>query len=128
MAPRRRRDVRLITVVETREFQQRAAAYMTDEERQHFVTFIAGHPEDGAIMVGAGGIRKSRWGIGARGKSSGVRVIYYYHNPDMPIFLLTVFAKNERDNLSQRDKNVLKQLVTELVKTYEARKTAPHRR
>jgi hypothetical protein len=101
---------------------------MTEEERQNFITFIAGHPEDGAIMVGTGGIRKSRWGVGARGKSGGVRVIYYYHNLDMPIFLLTVFAKSERDNLSKRDKNILKQFVTELIKTYEARKTAQHRR
>ena len=55
-------------------------------------------------------------------------MIYYYHSLDMPIFLLTVFAKNERDNLSQREKNSLKQLVTELIKTYEARQTRQHRR
>ncbi len=74
-------------------------------------------------MVGTGGVRKSRWGVGARGKSGGVRVIYYYHNRTMPLFLLTIFAKNERDNLSQRDKNMLKRLVTELVHAYEARRT-----
>ena len=112
-----------MTVVETREFQQRAATRMSDTERQDFITFIAGRPEDGAIMVGTGGVRKSRWGAGSRGKSGGVRVIYYYHNRDMPIFLLTVFAKNERDNLSQREKNTLRQLVTALVNTYEASKT-----
>jgi len=77
-------------------------------------------------MVGTGGVRKSRWGVGARGKSGGVRVIYYYHNyhnRTMPLILLTIFAKNERDNLSQRDKNMLKRLVTELVHAYEARRT-----
>jgi len=123
MAERRRSDARLITVVETREFQQRAATRMSETERQAFITFIAGHPEDGALMVGTGGIRKSRWGVGSRGKSGGVRVIYYYHNPAMPLFLLTVFAKNERDNLSRHDKNSLRQVVTEIVRTYGARHT-----
>jgi hypothetical protein len=72
MAERQRSDARLMTVVETREFQQRAATRMSEAERQAFITFIAGHPEDGAIMVGTGGIRKSRWGVGSRGKSGGV--------------------------------------------------------
>ena len=104
MAQRQRRDERWITVVETREFQQRAATRMSDTERQNFITFIAGHPEDGVIMVGTGGIRKSR-----------------YHNPTMPVFLLTVFAKNERDNLSQRDRNILKHVVTEIVSSWSDR-------
>ena len=123
MAERRRSDARLMTVVETREFQQRAATRMSETERQEFITFIASHPDDGAVMVGTGGIRKSRWGVGSRGKSGGVRVIYYYHNPTMPLFLLTVFAKNERDNLSQHDRQSLRQVVTEIVRTYGARHT-----
>ena len=61
-------------------------------QRQDFIAFIAGHPDDGVIMVGTGGVRKSRWGVGARGKSGGVRVIYYYHNRTMPLFLLTIFG------------------------------------
>lgn len=121
----------LITVVETREFQRRAATRRSEQERQDFITFIAGAPENGAIMRGTGGVRKNRWGVGARGKSGGVRVIYYYHSPDMPIFLLTVFAKNERDNLSQSEQNVLKQLTTDLVTTYRrgtAHERGTHRR
>jgi hypothetical protein len=68
MAQRQRRDDRLMTVVETREFQQRAATQMSDAERQDFITFIAGHPEDGVMMVGTGGVRKSRWAWGPVGK------------------------------------------------------------
>lgn len=112
---------RLITVVETREFQRRAATRMAEQEQQDFITFIAGQPEDGTIMRGTGGVRKSRWGRGARGKSGGVRVIYYYHSPAIPIFLLTVFAENERDNLTRAECNTLKQLNTELVTTYQRR-------
>ena len=128
MAQRQRSTERLSTVVETREFQQRAATRMSESERQEFITFIAGRPGNGAIMVGTGGVRKSRWGIGSRGKSGGVRVIYYYHNPTMPIFLLTVFAKNERDNLTERDKHIFRQAVMELVKTYGTQRTSQHGR
>jgi hypothetical protein len=120
---RQHSDARLVTVVETREFQQRAATRMSEAERQEFITFIAGHPNDGVVMVGTGGVRKSRWGVGSRGKSGGVRIVYYYHNPTMPIFLLTIFAKNERGNLSQHDKNILQQVVTEIVRTYATQPT-----
>jgi hypothetical protein len=128
MAPHQRHDEPLLTVVETREFQQRAATRMSEAERQAFITFIAGHPEDGVRMAGTGGVRKSRWGVGARGKSGGVRIIYYYHSPRLPLFLLTVFAKNEQDNLSQREKHTLKRLVTELVTRYETQSRPAHRR
>jgi hypothetical protein len=104
---RQHSDARLVTVVEAREFQQRAATRMSEAERQEFITFIAGHPNDGVVIVGTGG----------------VRIVYYYHNPTMPIFLLTIFAKNERDNLSQHDKNMLKQIVTEIVRTYATQPT-----
>ena len=115
-----------MTVVETQEFQRRAATRMSEQERQDFITFIAGAPENGALMRGTGGVRKSRWGVGARGKSGGVRVIYYYHSSEIPLFLLTVFAKNERDNLSRAEQNTLKQLTTNLVVTY--RRRAAHER
>jgi hypothetical protein len=58
-------DERLITVVETREFQQRAVARMSDSEREAFITYIAAHPEAGDLMSGTGGARKVRWGVGA---------------------------------------------------------------
>ena len=56
---------RLVTVVETREFVRRAETRMSEQERQDFITYIAGLPEDGALMRGTGGVRKSRWGRGA---------------------------------------------------------------
>jgi len=95
---------------------------MSDEERGAFITYIAENPEAGDIMVGTGGVRKVRWGVGSRGKSGGVRVIYYYHNLQFPLFLLTVFAKNERANISQREKNELKRLTPILIEAYEVRK------
>src|SRR5262245_44930631 len=52
------------------------------------------------LMEGTGGVRKVRFVVGGRGKSGGVRVVYYFHNEAMPVYLLTVFAKNEKANLS----------------------------
>ena len=67
-------------------------------------------------MQGTGGIRKLRWARGSRGKSGGVRVIYYYHDERIPLYLLTVFGKNERANLSKAERNELAKLVATLTK------------
>ena len=53
-----------------------------------------------------------------RGKSGGVRVIYYFHSEAMPLYLLTMFAKNERSNLSKAERNALADLVAVLVQTW----------
>jgi hypothetical protein len=56
-------------------------------------------------MQGTGGVRKLRWARGGRGKSGGVRLIYYYHSEAMPLYLLTVFAKNEQGESEQAERN-----------------------
>jgi hypothetical protein len=114
-------DGRLITVVETRQFQQRAATRMSDEERQAFITYIATDPEAGVIVPSTGGVRKVRWGIDSRGKRGGLRVMYYYHDDQMPIFLLTVFAKNEKDDIAESEKRVMRQVIPLLLKEYHRR-------
>lgn len=68
-------------------------------------------------MRGTGGVRKLRWGKGGRGKSGGVRVIYYFHDERLSLYLLTLFAKNEQANLTARERNVLAALVDTLVAT-----------
>ena len=62
-------------------------------------------------------ILKLRWGRGSKGKSGGVRVIYYYHDQRIPLYLLTMFGKGERANLSKADRNALSRLVSILVHT-----------
>jgi len=63
-------------------------------------------------------VRKLRWARGGRGKSGGVRVIYYFHSGVMPLYLLTMFAKNERANLSKAERNALAELVDALVEVW----------
>lgn len=79
------------------------------------VNYLAAHPKAGDLIEGTGGIRKLRWSRGGRGRSGGVRVIYYYHSEAMPLYLITLFAKNERANLSKADRNELAKLVDILV-------------
>ena len=69
-------------------------------------------------MQGTGGIRKLRWSAKGKGKSGGVRVIYYYHNGTMPLFLLTLFGKGEKANISQAERNELANFTKLLVKIY----------
>jgi hypothetical protein len=81
------------------------------------VEYLAENPKAGDLMQGTGGVRKLRWARGGRGKSGGVRVIYYFHGDAMPLYLLTVFGKNEKDNLSKAERNELAKLVAILKST-----------
>lgn len=110
----------LQTVLEMPEFNRQSQSCMDEESKNSFINYIAQHPLSGALIVGTGGIRKIRWsGNEHQGKSGGVRVIYYYYNESVPIFLLTVYGKNKKENLSQEDKNILKMIVSKIVAAYE---------
>ena len=89
---------------------------MSEQEQFDAISMIASDPECGVVMRETGGIRKVRFRLGGRGKSGGVRLIYYFHNLEMPVFLLTVFAKNEKANLSADERKALKGLVRKLTK------------
>jgi hypothetical protein len=108
----------LITVVETTSYLSKAKACMTDRERTDVVTVIATNPLVGDLIEGGGGIRKVRFAVGSRGKSGGVRVVYYYHDDRMPTFLLTVFAKNEKANLSKAERNEMAKLTKAIAKAF----------
>ena len=108
----------LITVVETASFVTDAKVCMTNEERTEAINMIAANPECGDIVSGGGGIRKVRFAIGGRGKSGGVRIIYYFHNERVPVFLLAVFAKNEQANLTRAEMNMLGNAAKMLARKY----------
>jgi hypothetical protein len=101
----------LQTVVETAEFLSRASKLMSDEQRAGIVEMLARDPECGEILQGTGGVRKVRVALGGRGKSGGARVIYYFHSQRLPVFALTVFAKNERANLTAAERNAMAAVV-----------------
>lgn len=73
-------------------------------------------------MTGTGGVRKLRWGRADRGKSGGVRVIYYFHSDDMPLYLLTIFGKGDKDNLTKQERNSLAELTRQLISIWIGKK------
>ena len=87
---------------------------LTDDEFQAFQEELISNPEKGAVIRGTGGFRKIRWGIQGRGKSSGVRVIYYNVLDNGRIYLALLYTKDEQDNLSAVQKAQLKQVTDEL--------------
>ena len=104
------------TITELPEYIKRSEVLLNQQECKDVIDYLAEHPKAGDMMEGTGGIRKLRWSHGNKGKSGGVRIIYYYHDKRIPLYLLTMFGKNERANLSKADRNSLAKLVDILVK------------
>jgi hypothetical protein len=102
---------RLITVAETPVFVRQAREVWSEEERDEFVLYIAGNPKAGAVIPDTGGVRKLRWGTAGSGKRGGVRVIYLYHDPDRPLYLLTVYAKGRQEDLDPDEKRAVRELA-----------------
>jgi hypothetical protein len=107
----------MITVVETPEFLRRAAAIgITEAERMAIVQLVASDPEAGLSL--GGGLRKFRVARPGGGKSGGYRVLHFYRSTAMPVFLLSVFAKNERDNINAKERAELIELCDLIAQTY----------
>lgn len=85
---------RLQTVVETTEFIRQVSRHISEDERGEFINHIAAEPTKGDIIPETGGARKIRWAKAGKGKSGGIRIIYFYYNDKFPIFLFTAYGKN----------------------------------
>ena len=107
-----------IAVVETAAFIAKAKGCMSDAERMAAIDSIAAAPDMGDLLEGGGGVRKIRFAVGGRGKSGGARIVYYYQCPEVPVFLLTVFAKNEKPNLTKAERNILAMVAKGIATAY----------
>ena len=111
------------TVVETEDYLRDAkTAGLSNNERTEIVDFIAANPDAGNEIRGTGGARKVRFAGKGKGKSGGYRVITFYSGNDIPVFLLNVFAKNEKTDLSQAERNEFKTALVALADVYRRRK------
>jgi hypothetical protein len=106
------------TVVEMPSYLADAEKLFSAVERAAIVDRLASDPTCGVLISGGNGIRKVRFAFGARGKSGGARIIYLFSGERLPVFVLAVFAKNEKANLSGAERNALGKMVDILIRNY----------
>ncbi len=107
------------TVIQTPTFLADAkAAGLDDTELAKIAATIAANPLVGDIIPGTGGARKVRFGGKGKGKSGGYRVITYYAAEDVPVFLLALVDKGQRADISQADRNALREILGTLADEY----------
>src|SRR5271168_1893170 len=106
------------TVVETPGYLKAAEAIFSEAERAGIVAMVAADPECGEVMQGTGGFRKVRVGRAGMGKRGGARVIYILRGERFPIFLIAAYAKNEKDNLTKKERNALSKRGGEIFERY----------
>ncbi|MBQ0820958.1 type II toxin-antitoxin system RelE/ParE family toxin [Microvirga sp. HBU67558] len=107
------------TVVETPPYLDAAKeAGLSEKELETIKDMLARNPIAGDLIVGTGGCRKVRVGGRGKGKSGGYRVITFFTGPNLPVFLITVFGKGERSDLTQKERNALGDMTKLIVEGY----------
>lgn len=101
----------MFSFVESKLFTRLVGDYLGDDEYSKLQATLAEEPERGAIVPGSGGVRKLRWAQPGRGKRGGIRVIYYAKTHEGVIWMLTIYAKNEEQNIPA---HVLRKIKEEL--------------
>jgi hypothetical protein len=89
----------MFSFIETKLFSRLLGDYLTDDQYALLQGALIEAPERGALVPGSGGVRKLRWAQPGRGKRGGVRVIYYARRREGIIWMLTIYAKNEEENI-----------------------------
>jgi mRNA-degrading endonuclease RelE of RelBE toxin-antitoxin system len=99
-------------LVETPIFTRQVTAGLDPDDYRLFQLHLLKHPDAGAVIRGSGGLRKVRWGLKGRGKSGGVRIIYFWDVGAERLYLLFLYPKNERSDLTREQLKTLRKLVT----------------
>jgi mRNA-degrading endonuclease RelE of RelBE toxin-antitoxin system len=105
--------------IETKIFTKQITELLSDDEYRILQNQLIGNPEIGNIIKGSGGIRKVRHAIQGVGKSSGIRVIYYWICSHDKIHMLLSYPKSKKDNLSPKEISILKSIVDEILKSLQ---------
>ena len=87
---------------------------MTEDEVSALINYLAANPDAGDAIPGTGGCRKLRWAGRGKGKSGGYRTITFYTGPWSPVYLLTVFGKGEKANVTRAECNALRAIAKAL--------------
>ena len=106
------------TFIQTKEFTRRWEDLgFNDDDLRLLENEIMRNPDKYPVMQGTGGLRKMRVAIEGKGKSGGARVCYVDFVFAETIYLITVYGKNEKDNLSKEERNAIKKAIEALKKS-----------
>lgn len=100
--------------IETSLFSRLLPDYLSDDEYRALQGHLVESPDSGAVIRGSGGVRKVRWGTGGKGKSGGVRIIYYWITADDQILFLTIYGKSKKADLSAGELKRVMRLIEEI--------------
>ena len=107
------------TVIWTATFLSQARKCgLSDDELSDIVMTVSDNPKSGKVMSGTGGARKLRHPGRGKGRSGGYRTVHYYAADDVPVFLLSIYAKGMRANLTKAERNELSRVLPELASAY----------
>jgi len=106
-----------ITIAELHSYSRDADRFFETEEHEKLKEFLAFNPEGGDVIAGTGGVRLLRWPIKNPGKGA-KRIVYYFRDLNMPLYLLALYRSGERIKLDSESKYQIEQLVNELVEQY----------
>jgi hypothetical protein len=102
--------------VETPTFTRLVTGLLSDDEYRALQNLLLADPERGALIRDGGGIRKVRFAVQGRGKSGGVRAIYYWATQREQIYMLVIYPKSAKDSLSDRETALLRAHVKALTR------------
>jgi len=98
-------------IIENSVFTRRIKEIISDDEYGQLQRMLVGNPEAGIVIPGGGGLRKLRWAVSGKGKSGGLRIIYYWYVGEEIIYMLFVYKKSEQKDLTGKQIKVLKEYV-----------------
>ncbi len=98
----------------TRPYERAIRKLLSEDSRREMEAAIVAGPDAAPVIRGTGGIRKLRWAGSGRGKRGGIRAIYFWRADPGAIYMLTAYAKADRDDLTVADRKALARLVTEI--------------
>jgi hypothetical protein len=114
----------LPTIVETSVFARKAEKLLTADEHEDLLFYLSAYYAAGDEIPGTGGVRKIRYATGGRGKSGGVRVIYYFFDEVNPLLALFLYGKNDQSDLTPKEKKIATSLAAGLKAEAKARRKA----
>ena len=102
--------------IETPVFTDEIYVHVSDNDYKELQTVLLIRPEAGKLIKGSNGLRKIRWKTKDSGKRGGLRIIYYWDNPNDKIYLLLPYLKSKKEDLTKQEIKILSKLISEYLK------------